>query len=352
MLPETIFRSSALEPADRFGTWRDIMTETHAPMDLRSEHEAAFWVNQRNIALGDVTVYPLECFPLTFRRTPKLISKSDPEAFHISLVKRGTGILRLGKETLVHGAFDYHTSDTSRSFELSSGPDPFEIIGVEIPKAALPMPPRAAAKVIGRRISARTGIGSLLATFLTQVTEESSTYQEGDGARLSTVLADLVASLFAGVLDADRSLPPETHRRTSLLRIKSFIHNNSDSSELDVAAIAAAHHISVSYLHRLFQQEGKGMTVAGCLLEQRLTRARQDLSDPLRQDVPVHAIAARRGFSHAAAFSRAFKNAYGIPPTDFRRQVIPPTGTPCALPLHPSAPVAPTAASRPAIREG
>ncbi|MEV5282913.1 AraC family transcriptional regulator [Streptomyces sp. NPDC052811] len=349
MLPENVFRSSALEPTDRFGMWRDFMAETHAPMDLRSEHAAEFWVNHRNISLGEVTVYPLECFPLTFRRTPKLISKSDPEAFHLSLVKRGTGMLRLGKETLVHGAFDYHTSDTSRSFELSSGPEPLEIIGVEIPKAILPMPRHAAAQVIGRRLSARTGIGSLLATFLTQIAKESHTYQAGDGPRLSTVLADLMASLFAGALDADRSLTPETHRRTSLLRIKSFIRNNSDSSELDVAAVAAAHHISVSYLHRLFQQEGEGTTVAGFLLEQRLTRARRDLADPLRQDVPVHVIAARRGFSHAAAFSRAFKNAYGMPPTAFRRQFIPPTGAPCAT--RPPASGESTAASQPAVGE-
>ncbi|MFJ3794237.1 AraC family transcriptional regulator [Kitasatospora sp. NPDC090091] len=322
MLPESTFRSSALQPGERFECWRALMSETHAPMDMRSEHAADFWVNQRNISLGEVTVYPLECHPLTFHRTAKLIRKSDPEAYHLSLVKRGTGMVTLGKETLVHSVFDYHTSDTSRSFELCTGPEPFEVIGVEIPKALIPLPPRAADQVIGKRISARDGMGALLATFLTQLAADSHSYQPADGPRLSTVLADLIASLFAGVLDADRSLTPESHRRTLTLRIKAFIRDTSDDPRLDIAAIAAAHHISVSYLHRLFRQEGDGTTVAGFLHQQRLARAHRDLSDPLRQGVPVHVIAAKRGFRHAEAFSRAFREAYGMPPAAFRKQLL------------------------------
>ncbi|MFJ8210449.1 AraC family transcriptional regulator [Streptomyces sp. NPDC096033] len=314
------FRSAELLPADRFDCWRSLMSETHAPMDMQSEHADDFWVNQRTISLGEATVYPLECHPLTFRRTPKLIAKSDPEAYHLSLVKRGTGVVTLGKETIVHTVFEYHTSDTSRPFDLCTGREKFEVIGVEVPKALVPLAPRIAGKVIGKSISAQHGMGALLATFLTQISKDSRSYQPADGPRLSTVLTDLVASLFAGVLDANQSLTPETHRQTLTLRIKAFIQNNSDDPRLDVPAIAAAHHISVSYLHRLFQQEGDGTTAAGFLHQQRLARARRDLTDPLRRGTPVHVIAAQRGFSHASAFSRAFRDAYGMPPGAYRRQ--------------------------------
>ncbi|WP_426405356.1 AraC family transcriptional regulator [Streptomyces sp. R-07] len=322
MLPEMTFRSAELPPADRFECWRALMSETHAPMDMRSECAADFWVNQRIVSLGEITVYPLECIPLTFLRTPKLIGRSDPEAYHLSLVKRGGGMVTLGKETVAHSAFSYHTSDTSRPFEIMTGRESFEIIGVEVPKALLPLPPRTASQIIGKHISARDGMGALLAMFLSQVTRDSHSYHPTDAPRLSSVLADLVASLFAGVLDADRSLTPETHRRTLALQIMAFIRNNADDPQLDVPAIAAAHHISVSYLHRLFQREGSGATVAAFLQQQRLARARRDLTDPLHQGVPVHAIAAQRGFSHASAFSRAFRDAYGMPPATFRRQFL------------------------------
>ncbi|MEV6329268.1 AraC family transcriptional regulator [Streptomyces sp. NPDC051909] len=320
MLPERTFHSSELPPADRFECWRTLMAETHAPMELRSDHVDMFWARQRNISLGEVTVYPLECNPVTFSRTPKLIRNSDPEAYHLSLVKRGAGVVTMGREVRVHSAFEYHTSDTSRPFEVSSAREPIELIGVEIPKALLPLPPRIAGQVIHQRISSRDGMGALLATFLDQVTRDSHTYQPADGPRLSGVLADLVASLFAGVLDADRSLPPETHRRALTLRIMAFIRSNADDPRLDIPAIAAAHHISTSYLHRLFQREGGGETAAGYLQRQRLSRARRDLADPQYEGLPVHCIAAQRGFSHASAFSRAFRDAYGMPPAAFRRQ--------------------------------
>lgn len=142
MLPETTFRSAELAPADRFESWRALMSQTHAPMEMHSEYAADFWVNQRVISLGGITVYPMECRPLTFRRTPKLIARSDPEHFHLSLIKRGAGAVTLGKDTVVHGVFDIHTSDTSRPFDISSGPHSVEIIGVEVPKALLPLPPQ------------------------------------------------------------------------------------------------------------------------------------------------------------------------------------------------------------------
>lgn len=170
-------------------------------------------------------------------------------------------------------------------------------------------------------------MGALLATFLNQVTRDSHSYQPADGPRLSTVLADLNASVFASALDADRSLPPETHRRALTLHIMAFIRSNADDPQLDIPAIAAAHHISDSYLHRLFQREGDGATVAGFLQQQRLSRVRGDLTDPRHQDVPVYLLAARRGFSHASAFSRAFRDAYGMPPAAFRRKTL---GAPCA----------------------
>ena len=74
------------------------------------------------------------------------------------------------------------------------------------------------------------------------------------------------------------------------------------------------------YLHRLFQHDG--ITVAAWIREQRLERARRDLADPALRAVPVHQIAARWGFSHAAVFSRAFRAGYGVAPNDYRHQTL------------------------------
>lgn len=70
--------------------------------------------------------------------------------------------------------------------------------------------------------------------------------------------------------------------------------------------IAAAHHISVRRLHKLFEDQPQ--TVAALIRQHRLERCRADLA---RSDRTVTAVAARWGFSDPAHFSRLFKATYG-----------------------------------------
>jgi AraC-like DNA-binding protein len=78
--------------------------------------------------------------------------------------------------------------------------------------------------------------------------------------------------------------------------------------------MAMRHHISVSYLHRIFQ--GEDITVSSWIREQRLAHARRDLAGPTLRSTPIHEIASRWGFPRAADFSQAFRNACGIPPQE------------------------------------
>ena len=80
--------------------------------------------------------------------------------------------------------------------------------------------------------------------------------------------------------------------------------------------IAAAHHISLRYLHKLF--EAQGTTVAGWIRRRRLDRCRVDLLDPAYRARPVSAIGARWGFPDASRFNRVFRAAHGVPPGEYR----------------------------------
>ncbi|GAA2788117.1 hypothetical protein GCM10010470_23340 [Saccharopolyspora taberi] len=52
--------------------------------------------------------------------------------------------------------------------------------------------------------------------------------------------------------------------------------------------------------------------------QRRLERCRRDLTNPHLRQRPVHAIAARWGFTDPAHFSRIFRAAYGLSPSDYR----------------------------------
>src|SRR3954469_6071026 len=83
----------------------------------------------------------------------------------------------------------------------------------------------------------------------------SGSYRPGDGPRLGMVAVDQLSAVFAHALDAGDSLPPETRRQSLVLRIRAFVQQHLHDPHLTPRTIATAHHISTSYLHRLFQNE-------------------------------------------------------------------------------------------------
>jgi AraC-like DNA-binding protein len=112
-------------------------------------------------------------------------------------------------------------------------------------------------------------------------------------------------------------LPPATRRRALLASVQTFIDRSLADPHLSPSAIAGAHHISLRWLYKLFEEQGT--TVSRWIRERRLERCRRDLLNPALSDLPASAIAYRSGFTDAAHFSRAFRKTYGHPPGTYRR---------------------------------
>jgi AraC-like DNA-binding protein len=138
----------------------------------------------------------------------------------------------------------------------------------------------------------------------------------GSDERRRAVVLDVVTVTLADRMD-EPGAAPDVLRGSLAERVHAFIESHLGEPELTPAAVAAAHHISLRYLHKLFEPEPHG--VAGLIRQRRLERCRHDLLDPAQADRPVAGIAAHWGFSSAAHFSRVFREAYGLPPAEFRR---------------------------------
>jgi AraC-like DNA-binding protein len=238
---------------------------------------------------------------------------------HLSLITKGTVGFRMGGPDAVYGPRELRTNDSSRPYEILVGPqaEVVDAVSVDVPRARLPLSSDDLDRVIGHRMTGKEGVGALLTAFLTTLADNPRSYTAADAPRLETVLLDLLAAVFANRLDAMDSLPAVSRRRTLTLRIRAFIHQNLRDPRLTPATIAAVHHISISYLHRLFQDQDD--TVSAFIRRERLERVRHDLSDPGWNTAPIHDIAARWGLDHYVSFSRAFRAAYGLTPRDYRQ---------------------------------
>lgn len=318
---EKEFCTDDLPAASRFSYLRDSMSQAPAPLEASSDDTADLRYYQRDIHIDTMRVWTMDFQPMTFRRTGRLIRRSDPETYNICLLQQGAMTLDLGKRKAAYGPSDLHTHDSSRPFELRarSARGQVSCIGIEIPKLLVPLSGRQADKVIGQVVSGDKGIGALLAQFLSRLSTDTNSYRPVDGHHLGVVAADLVSALFAHIVaDDGLFLSPETHQHTLVRRIQAFIQQHLGDPALGPATVAAAHHISLRTLHRLF--EAQDTTVAAWIRARRLDRCHRDLSDPGIGDQPIHAIASRWGFPDASHFTRAFRTAYGLSPRDYRRR--------------------------------
>ncbi|MEV6166299.1 helix-turn-helix domain-containing protein [Streptomyces sp. NPDC052052] len=290
-------------------------------MTITSEHADDFRAGLRLLELGVTQASVLSYPSLRSLRTPALIRRSDPELYHLSLTLTGGQTLSQGGRDASVGAGDLLLYDSSHPADAQVFPGhggAVEGIIVNVPRAALPLPEAKVDRLLATPLPADAGVGALLSQFLTRLAAESAGLGPQDAVRLGAVTLDLVTAFLAQHVDAAGTVPPENRQQALLVGIHSFIERNLGDPQLSPATIAAAHHISVRYLHLLFQQ--RGTTVSAWIRHRRLERCRRDLTDPLLCQQPLHSVAARWGFRHPAEFSRAFRAAHGMPPRDYREQ--------------------------------
>ncbi|WP_433152417.1 helix-turn-helix domain-containing protein [Actinomadura nitritigenes] len=125
-----------------------------------------------------------------------------------------------------------------------------------------------------------------------------------------------------GLTARSRGRGPGPEEAAAVRAIKEWIEAHLRDPDLTPAAIAAAHHVSVRQLYRVF--EPSGTTVARYVRDLRLERCRRELSDPSLAGLRIGAIASRWGLPDAAGFSRAFRAAYGLSPSAYRERAADP----------------------------
>ncbi|MGC9501980.1 helix-turn-helix domain-containing protein [Streptomyces sp. WG7] len=326
----TVFRSEDVPVRDRFDYWREIVGHVRSSA-MSSDHAFDFQARMRLMELGPVTVWSTSFSPTRYQRSPEMVRHSGRPLYHLTLLLDGEMTLDYAGQTDSFGSKDWHMIENSQPYDLwpcvdqrvgDVKPQLFKGVGVDFPKELLPLASHRVRGFLGRRLSGREGAGALLAEFLISLERQVETLQSSDAPRLGAVVLELVSTWWAQVLHAESAMQQNPRQQALVERIRVFIRQNLHDPKLTPGTVAAAHHISLSYLHRIFEQQSPGETVGAWIRSQRLRRARQDLGDPSLSAIPIYTLAARWGITRASDFSRAFKAAYGISPKEHRIQAL------------------------------
>jgi AraC-like DNA-binding protein len=319
---KTVFHSDDMPPQNRLTRFDEFQVNSEYPMRVRSEEPENFRATARALDLAAVNVVELTCSSADVRRTPRMIRDSDPELYSIVFPLRGrVDVVQADREATL-GARDFALYDSQRPshIRIAAEGETATLVRAQLPRVLLPLSACQVDRILAVPMSGHGGVGALLTQFLTSLTAGSASYRPADIPRLSGVAVDLVNATIAHHIDAYTEIPADSRRRALFLRIEAFVQQHLHDPQMSPRSIAAAHHISVSYLHRIFRDHGT--TVSTWIRRQRLERARRDLADPMLRMTPVHQIAARWGFTDHASFTRAFNAAFDLPPRDYRQHAL------------------------------
>ncbi|MFD8640020.1 helix-turn-helix domain-containing protein [Streptomyces zaomyceticus] len=173
-------------------------------------------------------------------------------------------------------------------------------------------------RVLGVPVRGGEGIGALVSEFLTALAAETESRRSTTGDRRARTAVHLLSVLVMELLEADTTEESGEASGTvheMLPRIHAYIEEHLMDPDLSPESIARAHHISVRYLQKLFQNDGS--TVSQWVRRRRLEFCRLELGRSRRR-ITMAAVAHRWGFSSPSHFSRTFRGAYGMSPSEWQ----------------------------------
>ncbi|MGA0610151.1 helix-turn-helix domain-containing protein [Caldimonas sp. KR1-144] len=206
--------------------------------------------------------------------------------------------------------------DERRPYAIHYGPGEHDEVMLQIPCNRLETHIRDAQDLTLIAIDNDGPAGRLLASIMSLLRDARVSAPSRTKLSLSEAMTSVVAA-------ALRELPGAKVREPSKLHgyylrcVQRYLDEHVREPDLSVGRIADAVGVSSDHLARLFKAQP--LPVSGLVRKMRMDGCGRDLRDPRLGHRSIGDIAFAWGFGDMAHFSRTFKRAHGMPPSEWRR---------------------------------
>ena len=313
-----------IQTAHTVDEWAELLSQYFVPLEANTQAQddpvsssspQTFFESIMGHRWGSLTMAHLNVASHTVTRNRAHIEEGNPGYLKMAVQCDGNAIIAQDGKEAVLQAGEFALFDSSKPYTVLFDNDSTSQI-ILFPRHLLALPHQSVQQLSVLPFQQDNPLTQAVSSFAKQCSNALFQLQEPVSRRLANNLVDLLGTVLAQEYYADErsTVPVEKQRRREL--ITKYIEDNIDNSRLDPQSIATAHFMSVRTLHQLFEDTGD--TVASIVRSVRLERCRLTLEDPSLDTTPIAAIAARWGFADSAHFSRAFRQAYGTPPSRWR----------------------------------
>ncbi|MGF6806136.1 AraC family transcriptional activator of tynA and feaB [Paraburkholderia sp. Clong3] len=313
--PPSIARLSTQDvpPVQRLDYWADVLASALVPMAIGCHSPRQFESNLVSTPLGMVTVTAQCGSAHDALTTPREIARSRGRSFHLVMSRNHPwttthrGQARILPRELV-------LFDSQLEFEMNC-PDTYDFLNLTLPPEWLATWGSNVEGLTGRRISADSGWGRVLSSYVSQLSPEFTLH----APLAESVLADQLGALLALTAHelSGESFKTSPTERSLLERIHECIMQRRTESQLTASDIAAALNVSPRTLHRVLASSGE--TFGQLLLKARTEAAVRMLQSRAFDHVTTAEIGRRAGFSDASHFVRVIRQRTGRTPRQLRQ---------------------------------
>jgi AraC-like DNA-binding protein len=320
-LPDKVVFSSSSLPSHlneqaKFSLWQDIHMAEIWSVDYSIADDIPFNAEIEARAIGEVNL----------GRMAGTIRHASRKAQHINEDSRDGYLLLIN-----NGATEMVGSQIGRTYAIASGEaalvsasEAFEMTGDEkniwgnivIPQKLLAGAFANIDDLLAMRIGADNEALRLLRNYWAMLEDDGLTFTPDLGAHAASTIVDLVG-LATGAKGEATELAGFTGLRAArLAAILEKIRANYTDPRISAQTVANELRLSLRYIHDLLQETGLGFSER--ILELRLLRTRQMLSDRRNDGLRVGEIALLCGFGDVSYFNRSFRRRFGGTPGSMR----------------------------------
>lgn len=312
-LPSTLFTTAPLAGEARFEAWRSSISVVFDVAPLAREHIDGFQATVQATHLGSLLVGDLHFAGQQFLRSQARVAHDSLDHYLVQWYRSGGFVgQRDGGTDFEVRPGDIAILDLGRTLHTFARAS--HVMTLIVPRDLLHEALGVRhSDLHGTVLKAGTALGGLLGDHLLSLQHRLPAISLDDAAAVARASVQMLAACVQPNL---RTLEEARGaiEGVTLARIQHFINRNL-GADLSADALCQVFGISRSALYRLFEPLGG---VAHHVQQRRLLRTYQALSNPANRHLRVSEVAARAGFASNAHFSRAFRAAFGVAPSEAR----------------------------------
>ncbi|MBA9006319.1 AraC-like ligand-binding domain-containing protein [Thermomonospora cellulosilytica] len=265
--------------------------------------------------LGRLDIFTSHNSGFRLIRTPRDVRRESPPVLALAIQARGVGRFEQQREHRRIDTNDLMLNDLTAPYDFSwSGDGGSLSFAMSHEQLGLPVD-------VIRRATFRlhtSPLYDLVQRHLRELEAQADRLSADPGAPyLVDATVQLARALIVSAAGGDDRLTRSVRAETMLTRIMAYARRHIADPDLTPALLAAVHNVSLRHLYKLFENEN--LSLEQWIITQRLEGARADLADPAGHHRTIASIALAWGFATPSHFTRRFRDAYGVTPTQWRR---------------------------------